>query len=115
HQRQGLALGLEPGNDLVRVHARLDDFDGDAAAKGLRLLGEIDGPHASLTEQLDDVIRAEVAGERAGERTIHGPGPGLLLWSPKCCVWVRDHWRRGGPPGGGGCDPRRTSAPARGG
>ena len=32
HQRQGLALGLEPGDDLPGVHARLDDLQGDLAA-----------------------------------------------------------------------------------
>ena len=30
HQREGLALGLEAGHDLLGVHARLDDLQGDA-------------------------------------------------------------------------------------
>ena len=32
HQRQGLPLGLEAGDDLPRVHARLDDLQGHLAA-----------------------------------------------------------------------------------
>jgi phosphoserine / homoserine phosphotransferase len=32
HQRQGLAFGLEPGDDLPGVHAQLDDLRGDFAA-----------------------------------------------------------------------------------
>ena len=31
HQGQRLALGLEAGDDLVRVHADLDELQGDAA------------------------------------------------------------------------------------
>ncbi len=31
HQRQGLPLGLEAGDDLARVHARLDDLERDLA------------------------------------------------------------------------------------
>ena len=33
--RQGLPLGLEPGDHLLRVHARLDDLQGHLAAHGL--------------------------------------------------------------------------------
>ena len=36
HQRQGLALGLEAGDDLTGVHARLDDLEGHFAADRLR-------------------------------------------------------------------------------
>ena len=32
HQRQGLALGLEPGQHLAAVHAGLDHLQGDASA-----------------------------------------------------------------------------------
>ena len=34
HQRQGLPLGFEPGDDLPGIHARLDDLERDAAANG---------------------------------------------------------------------------------
>ena len=35
HQGQGLPLGLEPGDDLARVHARLDDLQRHPAADRL--------------------------------------------------------------------------------
>ena len=65
HQRQGLALGLEPGDDLARVHPRLDDLEGDLAADGLRLLGHVDDAHARL--------------RRSAASSLYGPmtDPGL--------------------------------------
>ena len=48
HQRQRLALGLEPGDDLPRVHAQLDDLEGDPAAHRLLLLGHVHHPAAAL-------------------------------------------------------------------
>ena len=48
HQRQGLPLGLEPGDDVARVHARLDDLEGHLAADRLLLLGHEDQAHARL-------------------------------------------------------------------
>ena len=36
HHRQGLPLGLEAGDDLAAVHARLDDLEGDLALHRLR-------------------------------------------------------------------------------
>ena len=39
HQGQSLALGLEARHHLARVHARLDQLDGDAPANRLLLLG----------------------------------------------------------------------------
>ena len=50
--RQGLPLGLEAGDDLPAVHARLDDLEGDLALDGLRLLGHEDGAHAALADLL---------------------------------------------------------------
>ena len=36
HQRQGLPLGLEPGDHLPRVHPRLEHLQGDLAADRVR-------------------------------------------------------------------------------
>ena len=94
HQRQRLALGLEPRDDLVRIHPRLDDLDGDAAADWLRLLGEVDGTHAALAEELDDTIRSDVAGKQPGERAIDGFGPGLLFSGSRAGRNFRVHDRR---------------------
>ena len=46
------ALGLEAGNDFLRVHARLDDFQGNPAFDRLFLLGQIDQTHTAFANQL---------------------------------------------------------------
>ena len=59
HQRQGLPLGLEPGDDLAAVHAGLDDFQGDPAADGLGLLGHVDDAHAPFADLLEQAVAAD--------------------------------------------------------
>ena len=39
HQGESLAFRLEPGNDLFRIHAPLDELESHFAADGLLLLG----------------------------------------------------------------------------
>ena len=63
HQRQGLPLGLEAGDDLPAVHARLDDLEGDLAADRLCLLGHVDDAHAAFADLLEQLVGAD---ERAG-------------------------------------------------
>ena len=58
HQGQGLALGLEAGDDLAAVHAGLDDLEGDLAADRLLLLGHVDDAHAAFA----DLLRAACTG-----------------------------------------------------
>ena len=50
HQGQRLPLGLEPGDHLLRVHARLDDLQRHLAADGRRLLGHVDDAHAPFAD-----------------------------------------------------------------
>jgi hypothetical protein len=52
HEGQGLALGLEAGEDLAAVETRLDELERDLSADGLDLVGEVDGAHAALAEGL---------------------------------------------------------------
>ena len=67
HQRQRLPLGLEAGDDLAGVHARLDDLEGDLAADRLLLLGHVDDAHAALADLLDQPVRADLgAGSLVG-------------------------------------------------
>ena len=63
HQRQGLPLGLESGDDLGRVHAGLDDRESDAAPHRLLLLGHVDDAHAALADLLQELEGAQT---RAG-------------------------------------------------
>ena len=63
HEGQGLALGLEPGDDLLGVHAQLDDLEGHPAADRLGLLGHIDHPAAALADLFQQLVVADaVAG-----------------------------------------------------
>ena len=57
HERERLALGLEAGNDFARVHARLDELDGDAAADGLFLFGQPDFTHAAFADHFEQMVR----------------------------------------------------------
>ncbi len=43
HEREGLALGLEAGDDLFRIHAQLDDLEGDTAFDRVALFRGPDG------------------------------------------------------------------------
>ena len=59
HQGQRLALGLEAGDHLPRVHAGLDDLERDLAAHGLDLLGHVHDTHAPLADLLQQLVRAD--------------------------------------------------------
>ena len=63
HQGQGLPLGLEAGDDVARVHARLDDLEGHLAANGVLLLGDEDQAHPALADLLHELVGAD---DRAG-------------------------------------------------
>src|SRR6266487_3869468 len=56
HQRQGLPLSFEAGDDLFGVHAQLDHLERDSAADGLGLLGHIDRPAAAFADLLKEFV-----------------------------------------------------------
>ena len=59
-------------SDLGRVHARLDDLQGDAALDRLGLLGHPDGAHAALAEFLQQLVGPDARADRfAGPGTAH--------------------------------------------
>ncbi len=72
HHGQGLPLGLEAGDDLAAVHARLDDLEGDLALDGMRLLGHEDGAHAALADLLQQLVRADDRARRFLGRLSRG-------------------------------------------
>ena len=59
HQGQGLALGLEPGNDQGRVHPRLDDLQRHRAPDRYLLLGHEHDAHAPLADLLEQLVRPD--------------------------------------------------------
>ena len=79
-----MPLGLEASDDLLGVHARLDDLEGDFALDGLGLLGHEDGPHAALANllqelvQISDIARIELQ-MRFDQRIREHGFTGLLL------------------------------------
>jgi len=68
HERQGLALGLEPRDGVRGVHADLDDLERDFAANGLDLLGAPHLAHAAFPDALDEAVRTDPAGRRRASR-----------------------------------------------
>ncbi len=70
HQGQSLALGLEPGDHLGGVHARLDNLQRDPAADGLLLLGHVDRAHTPLADLLEELVRTDASAGSLGDRSI---------------------------------------------
>ncbi len=56
HHRQRLPLRLEPGDDLLGVHAQLDHLEGHFAADRLLLFGDIDHPAAAFADLLQQLV-----------------------------------------------------------
>ena len=60
HQGQGLTLGLEPGQDLLGIHAQLDDLQGDLARDRLGLLGQVDRGEPTLPDHFADLVAVDL-------------------------------------------------------
>ena len=59
-QGQGLTFGVEAGDHLLGVHARLDDLQGHLAFDRLFLLGQIDQAHTTLANLLEKFVMADL-------------------------------------------------------
>ena len=70
HDRQRLPLGLEAGDHLPRVHARLEDLQGHLAADRLRLLGHEDDAEAAFADLLQQLVRADHRAGAFGDRRL---------------------------------------------
>ena len=66
HQRQRLALGLEAGDHLARVDARLDHLERDLAADGVLLLGHVDDAEPALADALQELVAADDRADALG-------------------------------------------------
>ena len=69
HHRQRLPLGLEAGDHLPGVHARLDDLQRDRPLDRLGLLGHEDDAHAAFADLLQELVGAD---DRAGPSAMGG-------------------------------------------
>ncbi len=72
HHGQGLALGFEAGDDLVGVHAQLDDLQRHAPADRVLLLGHINHAEAAFSDHLEQRVTANHRAGAFGERRHHG-------------------------------------------
>ncbi len=70
HHGEGLALGLEPGDDLIAVHAGLDDLERDLATDGLLLLGHVDDAHAALADLLEQLVGTDPRARPFGQAVV---------------------------------------------
>jgi hypothetical protein len=59
HERQRLALGLEPGDDLPRVHAELDNLERHPAADRFLLLGHVNDAAAAFANLLKQFVASD--------------------------------------------------------
>ena len=73
HQCQRLPLGLEPGDNLPRVHAELDHLQGHLTFYRLLLLGHPHRAAAALANLFDQFVAADHGAGRFGRR---GPARG---------------------------------------
>src|SRR5262249_56533463 len=78
HHGQGLPLGLETGDDLGAVHARLDDLESDPTMDRLVLLGHVDDAEAAFAELLEELVQPDVSGGALPSRSP----PSCGLWGP---------------------------------
>ena len=76
HHGQRLPLGFEASNDLLGVHAQLDDLQRHAAADRLLLLGHIDRAEAAVPDHLEQRVTADHSAGAFGDRRRHG-GSGI--------------------------------------
>ena len=74
HQGQGLALGLEAGDDFPGVHSRLDDLQGHLAAHGVALFGHEDHAHPALANLLAELVAADALARPLGDGGRVGGG-----------------------------------------
>ena len=74
HQCQCLALGFKAGDDLFGVHAQLDDFERDAAAHRLLLLGHVNHATAALADLLKEFVVTDLVARLFGEGDGKGTG-----------------------------------------
>ena len=58
HDGQRLPFRLEAGDHLARVHARLEDLQGDLAADRLGLLGHEDHAEAAFADLFEKFVMA---------------------------------------------------------
>lgn len=70
HHGHRLPFGLETGDDLTSVHARLDHFQGNQTTDRIFLFSQIDDPHASLPDLLQEFVRADLGADLIDSKLV---------------------------------------------
>jgi hypothetical protein len=89
HQGQGLPLNLETRHDLLGVHARLDDLQGDLPPNRLFLQGHKDRAHPSLADLLMELVRADIRAGTFGDGLVDGGGRFSMSLQEAAGLFVR--------------------------
>ena len=77
HQRQRLSLGLEARDDLLGVHAELDDFERDAPANRLFLFCHINHAASAFSDLLKQFVATNSVARFFRERNFQCDG---FIW-----------------------------------
>ena len=70
HERECLTFRLEARDNFARVHANLDDLEGDTATDGPLLLGKVDVTHTAFADPFENFVRPDVRGRIQGDEWI---------------------------------------------
>ena len=70
HERQRLAFGFKPGDDLPSVHPKFDDFERDLAMELLSLLRHPDAAHAAFTDLFQEFVTPDDVAAAFARRQI---------------------------------------------
>ncbi len=65
HHRQCLALGFKPADYLLRIHAQLDDLQGDTTLHRLLLLRHVDHAKPAFANLLQQFVASSQCSVRA--------------------------------------------------
>jgi hypothetical protein len=76
HHRERLALCFEAGDDLARVHPRLDDLERDPTGHGFDLLGHPNHPEAPLANSFQEPVSPNHRPAQFGCRMVPLPEVG---------------------------------------
>ena len=93
HQRQGLLLGLEAGDDLCESMPGLISFSADGALDRLGLLGEEHGSHAPLADGPHQCVRTDDAAGALGSG-FRPARPDRVPWSPSASPALHGRQKR---------------------
>ena len=72
HHGQGLFFGLEAGDHLLGVHARLDDLERHPPLDRLRLLGHVHHAKPAFADLLQELVGADLIAWFFGDGLVEG-------------------------------------------